>query len=184
MTLPPFLVAKPWLLLLGGALLAGTSGTVGWKLRDADYQRHLKRDAQAEAQWQKAVRLVEGEADRIVQETRASLAEKESSRETVYRTITKEIPTYVTRTEFAERVVASGGLPAGLVWLHNQAASGSTLPLPSGLSPDSPTGVDVPELATVLTGNYSVCTSWRNEAETWREWYAQQLALSEKKEIK
>lgn len=177
------LTIKPTLLALGAALLASSSGFVGWKLRDSDYQAHLKRDAKQEAQWQKALRLVEGEADRIVTETRAKLDEKEVQRETVYRTITKEIPHYVTRTEFAERVVASGGLPAGLVWLHNQAASGSPVPLPSGLDPNAPTGVDVPELATVLTGNYSVCASYRNEAEAWREWYTLQLKLSQK-EIK
>ena len=174
----------PKLALLGAALSLALGGYGGWKLRDADYQEHLKRDAQEDAQWQKSLRLVEGEADRIVQEVRDWGTVEKSQVEVRYRTIEKRIPEYVTRTVFEERVVASGGLPAGLVWLHNQAAAGgSPVPLPSGLDPDAPTGLGVSDLAGVLTRNYALYQQCSIDLQAWGRWYDQQLALAEK-EIK
>lgn len=178
------LAPRTWALLGGVLLVAASSGTVGWKLRDQDYQRHLKQDAQEEAQWTKALRLVEGEADRIVQEVQSWRTTEKVRVEVQYRTIEKRIPEYVTRTEFEERVVASGGLPAGLVWLHNQAAAGgSPVPLPSGLDPDTPTGLGVSDLAGVLTRNYALYQQCSIDLQAWDRWYQNQLTLSEK-EIK
>lgn len=150
-----------------------TGGVVGWKLRDRDYQAHLKQDAQQETLAVQTVRAIEGAADRITNETREAIAKKAAEREIVTRTITKEIPPYVTKTVFTERIDAGGGLPAGFVWVHNQAASGSTAPLPPGVDPDAPTGIGMPELADTLVHNYGECHAVREEAQGWRDWYVQ-----------
>lgn len=162
-----FPYAKP--ILIGFACL--TSGAIGWSLRDADYQAHLKKDAQAEAHAQVEARKVEAKQEAQAQSVREIVTQKQAEAQVVYRTITQEVPVYVTRTQFEDRVVAGGGLPAGLVWLYNQAASGTAAPLPSGLNPDSPTGVDVSTLASTTAGNFSLYHACKAEVEGWHTWY-------------
>lgn len=164
-------------ILIGSHLaLALVAGTLGWKLRDADYQAHLKKDARIEARAQQVTRELEGRLDRGTQAVREDVAVAQAHTEVVYRTVTKEVPVYVTRTQFEERVVAAGGLPAGFVWLHNQAASGSTAPLPPSTSPDAPTGLGMSDLAGVIAGNYAVCEDLRARDAAWTAWYERLLA--------
>lgn len=177
MTLPlppaPYLKLATYAL----ALLVGAGG--GWKLRDADYQRHLREDAQHEVTAQQRVRQVEHRAEDHAQQARDQVARATEHTRIVYQTVTKEVPVYVTQTVFAQEVDASGGLPSGLVWLHNQAAANSTAPLPSSIDPGAPAGVGVSELASVLAGNYALCHQFRAEAEGWRSWYELNRALFE-----
>lgn len=173
------LLTRPSIKLLIALACVGLGVFLGWHLRDRDYQKHLKQDAQQEAQWVRTVRAFEGEADRIAAEARDAIAQKQAERVVLTRTITKEIPTYVTKTVFADRVDAGGGLPAGLVWVHNQAASGDPAPLPPGVTPDTPTGIGVPELADVVARNYAVCEDRRIENEGWRQLYQSLQAQQE-----
>ena len=170
LTLPSVVSFK---LTLAAVLLSSTlAGYGGWKLRDSDYQAHLKKDAQAERKAQEEARKLEGILEGTAQEVREEVSQAEQRTQIVYRTVIKEVPKYVTQTVFEERVVAGGGLPAGFVWLHNQSASNTEAPLPSGLDPDAPTGASMSDLASVLAGNYALCQSWRGEADGWRSWYA------------
>lgn len=154
------------------AALAGGLG-VGWKLRDADYQRHLKKEAVALEKAQGEARKQEAAQENTSQEVRDKVSSKQAHAEIVYRTVTKEVPVYVTRTKAEQKVVAGGGLPAGLVWAYNQSASNSPAPFPSGLDPDAPTGVNLSELASVTSGNFAVCHQYRAELEGWHSWYNQ-----------
>lgn len=147
------------------------AGYGGWKLRDADYQRHLKKDAAAAALAQVQARATERRLETAAQEVREEVSAEKVRTEIVYRTVTKEVPVYVTQTQFARDVDARGGLPAGFVWNYNQSASNSTAPFPSGLDPDAPTEVGVSTLALTTAGNFKVCHDWRSEVEGWREWY-------------
>ena len=121
-------------------LLVGcaASGFMGWKLRDADYQRHLRHDAAEVAQAEKETRRLEAANESLVQQVRENKAQADAKTQVVYRTIIQEVPKYVTQTQFEERVVASGGLPAGFVWNYNQGVANATAPFPSGLDPDAP----------------------------------------------
>ena len=152
-------------------LAAGT--WLGWTIRDADYQAHLKKDkAEALAQ-EREVRKIEGQLEAESQKVRDNVTQREGTVRIVYRDVVKEIPRYVTQTVFEERVRADGGLPAGFVFLYNKAASNDPeATLPSGIDPDTPTGLDLSALTSVATGNLGVCHSYRIEAEAWREWYA------------
>lgn len=161
-------------LYLSMALLAAAlilSGLAGWKLRDADYQAHLKWDAVAEKKAVEDARKVEAIMQSGADEVREDVTQKQTKARVVTRTITKEIPVYVNKTELAAHVDDAGGLPAGVVWVHNQAASGAEAPLPSGVDPDTPTGIGVPELAEVVVHNYGECRAVREEAQGWRDWY-------------
>lgn len=167
----PKLLSSPY--VLGGAALALSlgSGWAGWTIRDADYQAHLKKDARAAEQAQKDARQVELKLESGSQEVRDVVAQENVRTEIVYRTVTKEVPVYVTQTKFAQDVDAGGGLPAGLVWTYNRAASNSEAPIPPGLDPDAPTGTGVSTLATITAGNFALCYQWRAEAQGWRDWY-------------
>lgn len=147
------------------------SGYAGWQLRDRDYQAHLKRDAVAEKKAVEDARKVEAILQSGADEVRENVTQQQTKVRVVTRTITKEIPVYVNKTELAAHVDDAGGLPAGVVWVHNQAASGAEAPLPSGVDPDTPTGIGVPELAEVVVHNYGECRAVREEAQGWRDWY-------------
>lgn len=170
------LLSNPYVLAGTHLSLALLSGFMGWKLRDADYQRHLKGEAQAQVTTQIVTREVEGRNEEVSQSERDALATQQQKVQVVYRTTTKEIPVYVTHTEFEERVVASGGLPAGLVWTYNRSASNSEAPLPTGLDADAPAGVSVSELAGVTAGNFALCHTYRDEVGRWHSWYNRLLA--------
>lgn len=164
---------------IASSLIAGgLSGYAGWKLRDADYQKHLSQEANEAVKAQQVVRTVEATAETISQGTRESLASETQKAHTVYRTIVEKVPVYVTQSKAEARLVADGGLPAGFVWNFNQSASGdTTLPLPPGTDRDTPTGVDLSTLARVSAGNHTLYHECNIERGKWREWHKQQSKL-------
>lgn len=161
----------PYLTLGSYAAVALVAGFVGWKVRDSDYQAHLKKEAKAEVVVVQDVRKQEAQNETASQGHREELAQKQQEVQVVYRTVTKEVPVYVTQTQFEERVVADGGLPLGFVWSYNQSAANATAPLPSGTDPDTPTGLGMSALAGSLAGNFAVCHAYRAELEQWHAWY-------------
>lgn len=160
--------------LIGLAALVAASGFTGWKLRDADYQEHLRKDAQAALVASEGARKEEHKAEAMATQVRTVVAVQQAKERVVYQTIVKEIPVYVPSTAPAVRAVDdAGGLPAGFVWLHNQAATGSTAPLPPGVDPGAPSGVGLPALGETIAGNYAVCRSQAAELAGWNAWYQQ-----------
>lgn len=164
-------MVSPRLLIASHLSLALISGFIGWKVRDADYQAHLKKEARVEVKAQQDTRQQEAAHEVISQDHREKDAQQKQQVQVVYRTVTEKVPVYVTRTQFEEKVVAGGGLPAGFVWSYNQSASNSTAPLPTGINPDTPTGIDMSTLAGTTAGNFAMCNSWRTELQQWHEWY-------------
>lgn len=166
----------PKLAIGAGLILSLVSGAGGWKLRDADYQRHLKEDARAQAKAQQKVteRVLQKEA--VSADVREDRDTKREANRSTTQIIYREVPKYVTRTVFEDRLVAAGGLPAGFVWSFNQSASGDTTPLPARLSPDTPTGVDLSTVATVTAGNAELYRSCKADLEAWGSWYAKLTA--------
>lgn len=136
------MIATPKLLIASHLALALAAGFIGWKVRDADYQAYLKKVERAAHKATKEVRRVEARNEGISQGNREALGIKQQQVQYVYRTVTKEVPVYVTQTVFEKRVLADGGLPAGLVWSYNQSVSNSTAPLPPGTNPDTPTDLE------------------------------------------
>lgn len=162
---------SPRLLIASHLAVALSAGFIGWKVRDADYQAHLKKEARVEVKAQQDTRKVEASNETLSQDHREKNAQAQQQVQVVYRTVTKEVPVYVTRTQFEEKVVAGGGLPAGFVWNYNQSASNSTAPFPTGLDPDTPTGLGMSALAGTTAGNFALCHSWRAELQQWHDWY-------------
>lgn len=164
-----------------GLLLASAAGggVVGWQLRDRDYQSHLKDDREAERKAQEEARKLEGVLEDGSQTVRDEKAERDAR--IVYRTQTliKEVPYYVPQTSVSVAAVdTSGGLPSGLVFLHNRAADPDHAPdtLPSGLTADTPSGIGLPELTGTVVSNYGTCQAYRSEALSWRSWYEKLVA--------
>lgn len=78
-----------------------------------------------------------------------------------------ELRNYVTAKADAGCIVTSG-----FVLEHEAAWRGSGLPPAPGESVDAPSGVPLSEVAAVDDDNATACRIIRDEALTWREWYA------------
>lgn len=170
-------------LLIGShVVLAAVAGVGGWKLRDGDYQEHLKEDARADLKGAQEQVAQERKMEDVAFGVREELAVKETKRTSVTRELQKRIPEYVHE---APTVPSSGsspgglhGLDAGFVWLHNQAAKGTADALPASVDPQAPTGIGMPALADTLVHNYGVCLGFRDENTAWRDWYVQLRAMN------
>jgi len=92
------------------------------------------------------------------------------------RTLTKEIPVYVTPEADARCVV-----PVGFVSLYNQAvAGGAEVPERPGGPLDAPSGVDLSEVLATDVPNLGVANEALAEARAWRSWYPQAKAIYDK----
>jgi hypothetical protein len=159
-----------------GILLAScaSSGWVGWKLRDAGFQAHLKREAQADAGRSRVLITTINQSEADTQRLRDTNEASKTRIREVVRTVYREIPKYVTDTQLERDVVARGGLPLGFVWGYNQAAGYSQLPLPPGNSASDPSGVSLSTLAAISAGNSEVCLQWARDLDAWDEWYSRE----------
>lgn len=157
--------AAPWAVLAAVAVL---SGFTGWKLRDGDYQAHLKADAEAAATAQSQARSVEAKNEKTAAEVGAKVEKTVAEVRYVTREIIKEVPVYVTVQADANCVV-----PVGAVELLNAAASGRPpAPDPSGRSVDAPSGVDLSAVAGTVVENYGYTRELEAQVRGWQEWYA------------
>lgn len=131
-----------------------------------------EKDAQAKrvAKAAKVVAKVEKGAETITDKTEAKTAERVVEIRTVTKTLTKEIPVYVTAK--ADRVAV---LPVGLIRLHNQAALGvSEVPPDSTFVSDAPSGVTASAFGRVFVANYGAAYQWKEAALACRSWVSEQ----------
>lgn len=120
----------------------------------------------------KVVRKVEKQAEDITAKTDTKTAERVVEIRTVTKTLTKEIPVYVTAE--ADRAAV---LPLGLIRLHNQAALGvSQVPADPGFVSDAPSGVAASTFGGVIVANYGAAYEWREAALACRSWVSEQAA--------
>jgi hypothetical protein len=170
------LIPSPWPMALTGMAALALGSGIGWKLRDGDYQRHLKQDAQLDAKAVTLARAAEQASLKASEVIRSQQETKEAAIRTVYRTITKEVPVYVPQSSPASQALdTAGGLPLGLVWSYNAALLGGDPQSASvpGLSSSDPSGVDLPTLARVEAGNLEVLNICRSRLEAWDKFYGE-----------
>ncbi len=86
----------------------------------------------------------------------------------VTRTITKEIPAYVTL-----QADAGCAVPAGFRVLHDAAAAGvppaSDAP---GVAADAPSGLTLAAVADTVTTNYGICRETAQRLKGWQDWWS------------
>ena len=147
--------------------LSGVSGLAGWKLRDADYQRHLKADARAALTASEGAREIEGKNEATATDVGHQVEEAKTEIQIVTRTLIKEIPIHVTAQADAHCVV-----PLGFVRLHDAAATGGPAPsYASGESPDQASGTDLSGVAATVTDNYGYTRELETQVNGWIDWY-------------
>lgn len=138
----------------------------------AGVDRQKADEAKRIASATKVVKKVEKQAGAITAKTDEKTAARLVEIRTVTRTLTKEVPVYVTAE--ADRTVV---LPAGLIRLHDQAALGvSEVPADPGFLPDAPSGVAPSDLARAFVSNYGTAYEWREAALACRSWVSEQAA--------
>lgn len=167
-------------LLMGataGVLIAGLIGGVcGYKLRDADYQRHLKADTERALKDQQDVTRLVTALGKI----NAGVAHLKQERDRLISETTQNnlgrISTYVPASKSCPSVTVGFGL------LHDYGARGQSAPVsgPPGVNLSAPAGIDLPTVAGTIQRNYDVCYKWRSEALAWREWYDRNRAAWER----
>lgn len=83
----------------------------------------------------------------------------------VYRTITKEVPNYVTPLSDSRCVI-----PVGFIWLHNDSAAGR-LPKASGDFADTPASVTLSTVGSTIADNYATCNEIKNQLNALIDWH-------------
>jgi hypothetical protein len=155
-----FITIARWLLVLavafGGGWWYGSSG-----------KRELEREIQASVEKRRSdVATFVVSMSKREQDAREQLALERSRDHTVYVTLKKEVPVYVTAKADAGCVITRG-----FVQHHDAAWRGAALPeAPSG-SVDAASGIPLSRVADVNAENAAVCRDLRHEAEAWRAWY-------------
>lgn len=154
-------------IVIGAICLSAVSGLAGWKLRDADYQRHLKADAQAALTVSERARQTEGTNEETATDVGRQVEEAKTEIQIVTRTLIKEVPIHVTREADAHCVV-----PLGFVRLHDAAATGGPAPsYASGESPDQASGTDLSTVAGTVADNYGYARELEAQVTGWQDWY-------------
>ncbi|MDR7232065.1 Na+-transporting methylmalonyl-CoA/oxaloacetate decarboxylase gamma subunit [Caulobacter sp. BE264] len=165
---------RPYLKPIAGVLLVlATLAALLFAVHHRGYQSGVKaeQDAQAERVEKAKKRVKEGDKRANAANTAIATKHVQTVEKIRWRTetLTKEVTVYVPQT--VDRVYR---LPAGLVRVHDAAASGSDLPAAPGGSVEEPSDVTPSQFATAIVGNYGTCRVWESEALTWRNWYVTQ----------
>lgn len=156
--------------------LAGLSFGIGWKVRDSDAARaELARSRAATAAANAVIARVDaadhlsgeigGRAERAVVEIR-----------TVTRTITEQVPVYVT-----PEIDRSYPLPLGFVRVLDAATLGvppSAVSRATGEPDDAPSTVAASTAGTVLAGDLGTCREDAARFVALQEWVREQQALA------
>lgn len=148
----------------------GVGFAAGWKghdWRDAAGALQAERRVVRAVQAQGAINADAAQAEQAAQDRIV----------TVTRTITKEVPTYVT-----PGIDTRYPLPDGLVRVHDAAALGldlSAVSNPAGQSDDAPSSVHASDLGVAIVANYSACRGDAEQLAQLEAWLvAQQRAAS------
>lgn len=118
---------------------------------------------------QYAQKLVEwGKKDSEYQAQLAqALARKTEVIRTVTKTITREVPVYVSPDADSRCDV-----PVGFVRIHDGAAAGvPPSPDPAGRAADAPAGVALSAVASTVADNYGACNEALAKLAAWQTWY-------------
>lgn len=140
---------------------------VGWKVRDYDFQKHLKADAEAALDASEAAREVEGKNEEISQDVGREVEEAKTQIQYVTRTLIKEVPIHVT-AESDNRCV----VPLGAVRVLDAAATGNpTISYAPGESADQASGVELSGVVSNVTDNYGYTRELEAQVIGWQDWY-------------
>lgn len=153
--------------IIAAICLSGVSGLAGWKLRDADYQRHLKADARGALTASEDAREIEGKNEQTSTDIGRQVEEAKTEIQYVTRTIIQKVPEYVTVEADARCVV-----PNGFVGLHDSAATGNPpAPAAPGEPNDADSGVALSEVVSVVAENYAYTRTLEAQVTGWQEWF-------------
>ena len=153
--------------IIAAICLSGVSGLAGWKLRDADYQRHLKADARAALTASEGARKIEGKNEATATDVGRQVEEAKTEIQYVTRTIIQKVPEYVTVEADARCTV-----PLGFVVLHDAAATGHPpAPATAEQPNDADSGVALSEIVPVIADNYAYTRTLEAQVTGWQEWW-------------
>lgn len=154
--------------IIAAICLSGVSGLAGWKLRDADYQSHLKADARAALTASEGARKIEGKNEATATDVGRQVEEAKTEIQYVSRTIIQKVPEYVTSDADARCVV-----PLGFVRLHDASATGNPpAPAAPGEPNDADSGLALSQVVPVIADNYAYTRTLEAQVIGWQTWFA------------
>lgn len=167
---------KGYALAIAVAAAFGFAG--GWTVRD--WKAGADAAASARADLRGAIRTIDRERDQadVTSEVEARSTETQVQIRTVTQTIIKEVPIYV-----PAEADARFALPAGLVRVHDAAASGDPLPEPPGGPDDAAWHLEASDtapsrLAATIAENYGACRADQARFADLQDWVRRQQAVT------
>lgn len=150
----------------------------GWTVRD--WKAGADATAAAKRETKQVVRVIERERDQadVTSEVEARATETQVQIRTVTQTIIKEVPIYV-----PAEADARFALPAGLVRVHDAAATGQPLSEPSGEPDDAARNLEASDiapswLAATIAENYGTCHADQARLGDLQDWVRRQQAVT------
>lgn len=108
---------------------------------------------------------------KIIERLRTVYVPAETKIKLVTKTIVKEVPVYVTKSDDAACTINNG-----FVRVHDAAAHGELPGNPSGIDGE-PSGVKLSAVAQTVADNYGTCRLALSRDAEWQDWYLQNKAL-------
>lgn len=160
-------------LLAGGWFISCLgSGWIGYKISDAEYQRHLSKEAKAVTVAVKKVAKVETQQSDVAREESDNRQARDAKTEVVYRTITNTIREYM--PDAAPRPDCPAPVPVGFALVFDSAFRGddpSKIPAAANADVLADTGISLLTVADTTALNAKLCRVDRSEVLAWRAWY-------------
>lgn len=139
----------------------------GWKVRDHDYQKHLKDDAVSAQRASEKARETEGNNEKIGDEIGQEVEEAKTKIQYVTRTIIKEVPIHVSPESDSRCVV-----PLGAVRVLDAAATGNpAISYGPGESADQASGIELSGVVSSVADNYGYTRELEAQVIGWQDWY-------------
>jgi hypothetical protein len=148
-------------LLLAAILWLGFN--IGWQLHDALTINPRRAEVRPASR-------VQARQSEISSRVAESFRHSSDQTRTVYRTLYREVPAYVSASTTDQRTV-----PLGLVRLLNAAATGvSAVSAPSDEPNDAPAAAGLDVLASSVVANYETCNTVRTQLLNLQDWIRNQ----------
>ncbi len=165
------IIVSNWRIVGWVALLASISYAAWW-LRESGIKAERAHWEHKVADAHEQRRLdIEQHAKKLnaqIEQIRAENETLKTKRQTVTKTLIKEVPVYVSKADDNRCVIN-----AGFVQHHDDAAAGrvSAVSSPASDLAGRPSGIALSHVAETVAVNYGQCIQWRDEVIAFRKWY-------------
>lgn len=161
-------------LKLGGIAIAMSfSAYVSYKYTDNAWSVKFVKSQEAALQLENRVKELETNSAKETTKVVTKYVDKVREVKVKGDTIVKEVPVYVNKEANARCDVSTG-----FVQLHDAAAKNDSVPGTTGTTNEKASGVELSDVATIVTGNYTKYHEVKEQLLALQEWVRKQQELT------